>query len=75
MALLSMQNISVTFGERDVLRNISFDIAKGDRVGLIGSNGSGKTTLFNVITGKLEPNEGAVVKASGTVIGCVEQHA
>lgn len=75
MALLSMQNISVSFGERDVLRNISFDIAKGDRVGLIGSNGSGKTTLFNVITGKLEPNEGAVVKASGTVIGCVEQHA
>lgn len=70
-----MQNISVSFGERDVLRNISFDIAKGDRVGLIGSNGSGKTTLFNVITGKLEPNEGAVVKASGTVIGCVEQHA
>lgn len=70
-----MQNISVSFGERDVLRNISFDIAKGDRVGLIGSNGSGKTTLFNVITGKLEPNEGAVVKASGTVIGFVEQHA
>ncbi len=75
MALLSVQNVSVSFGERDVLRNISFDIAKGDRVGLIGSNGCGKTTLFNAITGKLEVTEGAVVRASGTVIGCVEQHA
>lgn len=75
MALLSVQNVSVSFGERDVLRNISFDLAKGDRVGLIGSNGSGKTTLFNVITGKTEVSEGAVVCASGTVIGSVEQHA
>ncbi len=75
MALLSVQNVTVSFGERDVLRNISFDMAKGDRVGLIGSNGCGKTTLFNAITGKLEVTDGAVVRAGGTVIGCVEQHA
>lgn len=75
MAILSVQNVSVSFGERDVLRNISFDMAKGDRIGLIGSNGSGKTTLFNAITGKLEVNEGAIVRPAGTVTGCVEQHA
>lgn len=75
MALLSVQNVTVSFGERDVLKNVSFDIAKGDKIGLIGSNGCGKTTLFNVITGKLDVTDGAVVRASGTVIGCVEQHA
>lgn len=75
MALLSVQNLTVSFGERDVLRNVSFDVAKGDRIGLIGSNGCGKTTLFNTIIGNIEPSDGAVVRASNTVIGCVEQHA
>lgn len=75
MALLSVQNVTVSFGERDVLRGIGFDISKGDRVGLIGSNGCGKTTLFNAITGRADVTEGAVVRAADTVIGCVEQHA
>jgi branched-chain amino acid transport system ATP-binding protein len=49
--MLELQNISKSFGGNPVLQNITFDIEKGEAVGLIGPNGSGKTTLFNVITG------------------------
>ncbi len=49
--MLDVQNIGKSFGGNPVLRDITFQIEKGEVVGLIGPNGSGKTTLFNVITG------------------------
>lgn len=49
--MLEVQNIGKSFGGNPVLRDIIFQIEKGEVVGLIGPNGSGKTTLFNVITG------------------------
>lgn len=75
MSLLSFQNVSMSFAERDIFINAVFDIAKGDRVGLIGSNGCGKTTLFKLITGDLSCTGGNIVKASDTSVGFVEQHA
>ena len=53
----------------------TFDVAKGDRIGLIGSNGSGKTTLFKLICGEHSCTQGNIVKASDTTVGFVEQHA
>ncbi len=75
MSLLSCQNLRLSYAQRDILINATFDIAKGDKVGLIGSNGCGKTTLFKALCGELEPAEGKVIKAAATNIGFVEQHA
>lgn len=75
MSLLSCQNLQISFAQRDIILNATFDIAKGDKVGLIGSNGCGKTTLFKAICGILEPTDGKVIKAYATNIGFVEQHA
>lgn len=75
MPLVCCQNVALSFAQRDILKNVNFNIEKGDRIGLIGANGSGKTTLFRLITGQLEPTEGNVVKSSYTDIGFVEQHA
>ena len=75
MSQLSCQNLRLSYAQRDILINATFDIAKGDKIGLIGSNGCGKTTLFKAICGSLEPAEGRVIKANLTEIGFVEQHA
>ena len=75
MSQLSCQNLRLSYAQRDILINATFDIAKGDKIGLIGSNGCGKTTLFKTLCGELEPTEGRVIKANLTEIGFVEQHA
>lgn len=75
MSLLSCQNLCLSFAQRDILINATFDVAKGDKIGLIGSNGCGKTTLLKAISGVLEPADGKVIKAQTTEIGFVEQHA
>ena len=51
MAILTVNNIQQSFGEEVILQDISFEMQKGERVGLVGVNGSGKTTLFKVLTG------------------------
>src|SRR5579871_635142 len=60
-SLLRVDGLSKTFGGFVALENISVEIRKGERFGLIGPNGSGKTTLVNCISGALRPNKGAVV--------------
>jgi len=59
--LLKVDGITKTFGGFTALDNISVDIRKGERFGLIGPNGSGKTTLINCISGALRPQAGSVV--------------
>ena len=59
--LLQVGAITKTFGGFTALDNITVDIRKGERFGLIGPNGSGKTTLINCISGALRPNVGSVV--------------
>ncbi len=59
--LLQVHAITKTFGGFTALDNISVDIRKGERFGLIGPNGSGKTTLINCISGALRPQAGSVV--------------
>jgi branched-chain amino acid transport system ATP-binding protein len=58
--ILSVSNITRTFGGLVAVDDVSFDISQGESVGLIGPNGAGKTTLFNVINGYLEPDNGTV---------------
>jgi branched-chain amino acid transport system ATP-binding protein len=61
--LLQVGALTKTFGGFTALDNISVDIRKGERFGLIGPNGSGKTTLINCISGALRPQVGTVVFA------------
>ena len=67
--MLNIQNISKSFGGVMALHEVSFRIAEGSFVGLIGPNGSGKTTMFNVISGALKPTRGKVVYEGETISG------
>ena len=74
MAIVTVNHIQQSFGEEIILRDISFEMQKGERVGLVGVNGSGKTTLFKVLTGEYTPDTGTVVFGKDTVLGYMEQH-
>lgn len=60
MALLEIKNISKSFNGIHALRNLSFEIKKGEIIGLIGPNGSGKSTFFNVLTNAFKKDSGEV---------------
>ena len=53
-------DVSVAFGERQLLRDLTWRLGPGDRVALVGANGSGKTTLINVLSGRIKPDSGHV---------------
>ena len=58
--ILEVKEITKRFGELTVLSGISFDVRKGEILGIIGPNGAGKTTLFNIISGHLKPTSGSI---------------
>ncbi|ATX66624.1 ABC transporter ATP-binding protein [Roseinatronobacter bogoriensis] len=60
MPILALQNVSKSFGALKVTDNVSFDVPKGQALGIIGPNGAGKSTLFNLITGNIRADGGAV---------------
>ena len=74
MIALSVSDISLSFGMETVLKNISFSVNDGDRVGVIGVNGAGKTSLFRIITGDYTADTGAVYLQKGYTVGCLEQN-
>lgn len=71
--MISLDNISVSFGGQEVLRNVSLVISPRDRIGLVGRNGAGKTTLLRIIAGLAEPSEGKVVRPEILVVGYLPQ--
>lgn len=72
--ILSVQNISKTFIDQDVLKNVSFHIEDYDRASIVGINGAGKSTLLKIITKELEPDEGQVTLSKDKKIGYLAQH-
>ena len=58
--LVSLNNICKSFLDKKVLNNITLSVNDKDRIGLLGINGVGKTTLLNIISGKLDDDEGTV---------------
>jgi len=75
MSILTVSNVSKYYGAQRVLDNVSFAIARGERVGLVGRNGVGKTTLLRLIMGQEEPDGGQIAIARGTRLGYLEQEA
>ena len=59
--LIKIEKISLSFGKRQILENINFDINKGEILGMLGPNGVGKSTIFNLITGLIKPNYGSII--------------
>ena len=75
MIALSTSDINLSFGTDIILKDISFAVNDGDRVGIIGVNGAGKTSLFKIITGEYSPDSGAVYIQKGHTVGVLEQNA
>ena len=75
MPALSVRGLGVTFIERTLFSDVSFDVEFHDKVGFIGANGVGKTTLFRVLNGELEPTEGVLAFEKSVRVGYMEQHA
>lgn len=75
MAVVSAQNLNMSFGDRTLFDGVYFEIQSGERVGLIGANGTGKTTLFKLILGIAQPTSGDIHPGKNTVVGYMEQHA
>ena len=71
--MLNLTNISVSFGGRDLYKNISFQINNKDKIGIVGKNGAGKSTLLKLITGDQQPNSGSIQKQSMLTIGYLPQ--
>ena len=71
--ILSVSNISIHFGEKEVLKGVSFHINEHEKVALIGNNGAGKTTLFHIIQKELTPDEGVISIKKDATVGYVAQ--
>lgn len=74
MALLEVKNISHSYGDKVLYENSSFEVFKGEHVGLVGRNGSGKTTLLNSIQGEIIPDKGEIKWQKGINVGYLDQY-
>ena len=66
-AAIKLEKLSLNYGRRKVLDNISFSLNEGQILGLLGPNGVGKSTIFNLITGLIQPNYGSIIINSKVV--------
>jgi len=71
--MLNLLNVTVRLSGNDIIRQVSFQLNPGDKVGLIGRNGVGKTTLLKVINGDIHPAEGKISVLKGYKIGFLKQ--
>lgn len=74
MLIMTVNNLSKSYGVKEILKNITFGIESSDRVGLIGVNGAGKSTLFKIIAGIITPDDGSVKLSGDYNIGYLDQN-
>ena len=72
--LISVENLSKSFGQEEILKNINMTVDEKGRYGLIGVNGAGKSTLLKIIMGTLDYDSGELVKKPGLTVGYLEQN-
>lgn len=73
MSILEVTNLTQSFGDKVILKNISFNLIKRDHIGLIGANGEGKTTLFRLLTKEILPDSGNINWSKNITIGYMNQ--
>lgn len=71
--VLTVENLSKSYGDRVLIDNLSFSIPKGAIVGIIGPNGAGKSTLFRMISGQEQPDSGTIILGETVKVASVEQ--
>ena len=74
MIIYNAKDIAFYFGAELLFKNVTFEVDKIDKIGLVGRNGCGKTTLFRLMRGEMLPDEGEFVKSQEAVLGYMEQH-
>ncbi len=72
--LFRLTDVYKAYSGNEVLRNVSFQVNPGEKVGLVGRNGAGKTTVFRIVTGEEEPDSGSVDKINRLKMGLLRQH-
>lgn len=73
MSILATEQVSHSYNDRWLFKNLHFALQKGDRVALVGINGTGKSTLLKILAGIVVPTDGKVVKEKGIRIGVLAQ--
>ncbi len=71
--IIEIDGIEKRYGDRRLIRNFSYNLLRGDRIGIIGANGCGKSTLLKIITGQVAPDSGTVTVGETVRIGCFLQ--
>ena len=71
--IVKLDHISLALAGRLILNDLTWEIQRGQRIGLVGANGAGKSTLLKMIAQEIEPDSGSIFRLSGTTIGRLEQ--
>ena len=71
--VIEAKDISKSYGDNTVVRDVSLRILRGDRLGIVGANGAGKTTLLNMLIGRTPPDSGTVILGSNLIIATLDQ--
>ena len=74
MSILTVKNMTQGFGERTIFNNVSFELRRGEHIGLVGGNGEGKSTFMKLITKCILPEEGTIEWNSKVTIGYMDQN-
>ena len=61
--VIDIKGVTKRYGERTIIKDLTFRVTRGDRIGIVGSNGAGKTTLLRLLTGEIQPDEGTITQA------------
>ena len=73
MNVLNVSNLAKSYPNKVIFDGLSFNLEKGDKAGLVGLNGAGKSTLFNILTGRLRPDDGKIFIPQDVKVGYLEQ--
>ena len=71
--VVDLLDVSLSFGDQQILDNVTWRIGPGERTGILGPNGAGKSTLLSLISGDLEPDEGRVKRGKTVKVGVLDQ--
>ena len=74
MNILTLENITLRYGERAIFKEANLYLEEGEKLGIIGINGTGKTTLLKMIAGLEEPDEGRIVMANHCIVRYLPQN-